>query len=213
LPRVLRRITTSEEPEIATFELPISYDVLTNRLGLDERRFDLRLLVDPDPDGYSGIRGELQDCERATNGDCLLAWNTSFDPPGTHPIQARLLFYGKRSSDNIKIRGPALSFVSSNICEFEYFFSEFDALDAILYAKLPESNATFTIELKTPDGAHIKALKGSTSNGVIRVKWDLMDDKRRLFTNESFDALFNVTLSDSKRSQTMREECHFSGRR
>jgi hypothetical protein len=73
-----------------------------------------------------------------------------------------------------------------------------------LYAKLPESNGVYTIELKAPAGAHIKTFKGTTTNGVIRVHWDLIDDRGNRYTNEAFDSVFQITLPGSGRSQTLK---------
>jgi len=84
----LRQITSGKEPRVATFELPLSYDVV-KRIG------SVRLLVDagqqptndvsiassPEWRAYEG-GGEVQTCMRGTNGDCLLVWNTTYDPPG-----------------------------------------------------------------------------------------------------------------------------------
>ncbi len=78
----LRQVATGEEPDLATFELPIRYNLLTN-IG------SLRLLVDsvlslprevsnnPSPDEFvtAPEAGQYQDCKGATNADCLLVWN------------------------------------------------------------------------------------------------------------------------------------------
>jgi hypothetical protein len=44
----------------------------------------------------------------------------------------------------------------------------------------------------------------STSNGVIRAHWDLIDDHGNRCTNESIDSVFQVTLPGSGRSQTLK---------
>ena len=75
---------------------------------------------------------------------------------------------------------------------------------ATLYAKLPEPNGIFTIELKSPTGKHIKTITGTTSNGVINVDWDLKDDQGNKYTGNSLNAVFNVTLPDSGHSQTLK---------
>src|SRR5262249_28463776 len=62
----LRQVTTEKEPDIATFELPISYDALPN-IG------SLRLLCDAAPAERDSDDGaESQECSRATNGNCRL---------------------------------------------------------------------------------------------------------------------------------------------
>jgi len=199
-----RQVTTGKEPEIATFEVPISYDALTN-IG------SLQLLVDPDPENdWEGEGGELQSCERATNGNCLLVWNTAYDPPGKHFLQAQLSCEEKPvrrrrgGPEQIEITGPLAPFFSSNLCQFDPAYSQFDAGGATLYAKLPESNGIYTIELKSPAGDHIRSFTGSTSNGVIHVHWDLTDDHGNRCTNESLDSVYHIKLPDSGRSQTLK---------
>jgi hypothetical protein len=192
----LKRIITTNDPDIATFELPISYDVVTN-----QRKFplSLRLLVDA-PANETCFLGQMQGCERATNGNCLLIWNTTYDPPGQHALQAQL-FCGWQT---LEVQGPVTPFFSSNICQFELFYDTFDSSGATLYARLPESNGIYTIELTSPSGSHLKTFTGTTSNGVITIDWNLIDDQGRRFTNDSFNSAFNVTLPDSGRSQTQK---------
>lgn len=193
----LKQITTGKEPDIATFEVPISYAVVTN-IG------ELRLLVDADPDEEDADSegGEFQGFERAANGNCLLVWNTTYDPPGRHFIQAQLRY--EEQEDSVEVKGPLVPFVSSNLCQFDLFYSEFDSKGAILYARLPESNGTYTIELKSPAGLHVRTFTGTTSNGVIKVPWDLTDELGKNYTNDSVNSIFHVTLPDSGRSQTLK---------
>jgi hypothetical protein len=75
-PFTLKQVITGEEPDIATFEVPVSYDLLTNIAGL-------QLLVD-------GKAVSWQECDRNTNDNCLLAWNTTYNSPGQHYLQAIL---------------------------------------------------------------------------------------------------------------------------
>jgi len=204
-----RQIATGKEPDLATFELLVSYDALTN-FG------SLQLLVDHHPQ-YDSVAegGELQSCERATNGNCLLVWNTTYDPPGKHFVRAHLLFggenivpkvskRGRRVSEPVEVTGPLVPFFSSNLCQFDPSYSEFDSSGATLYAKLLESNGLYTIELKSPAGNHIRTFTGSTSNGVINVHWDLTDDRGNRCTNQSVDSAYQITLPDSGRSQTLK---------
>ncbi|MGA2801054.1 MAG: hypothetical protein ABSE97_01570 [Verrucomicrobiota bacterium] len=195
----LKQVITGEEPAIATFEVPVKYDLL-------KYPEYLHLVVDPrDNEDHSGKGGEFQECNRATNGNSLLLWNTTFDPPGQHTLQAQLSLPEKeKSRRTFEVRGPVVPFYSSNICQFDPMYSYFNSRGAILHAKLPEPNGIYTVELKSPTGEHIKTLAGTTSNGVINVKWDLKDDHGNKCTNDSFKAIFNVTLPDSGRSQTLR---------
>jgi len=186
----LKQITAGEEPDIATFEAPISYDVVTN-VG------ELRLLVDAGTEKWPNNGAEFQECDRATNGDCLLAWNTTFDPPGAHTVQAQLVW--TENWHTFEIKGPTAFFYSSNVCQFDPFYSEYDVKHgAILEAKLPESNATYSIELNTSNGVHLKTITGSTSNGEILVRWNLTDDHGNVHTNDTFNSVFHITFPDGR---------------
>jgi hypothetical protein len=209
----VKQIITGEEPDIATFEIPISYDAVTNigvihlliDAGGPEPTDSVWIASSPEVRAYDG-GGELQECSCATNGNCLLAWNTTYDPPGQHALQAQLLCTDRQKGwHTFEVRGPVAPFFSSNICQFDPFYSEFDSSGAILHAKLPEQNGIYTIEIKSPTGEHIKTLAGTTFNGVIDVKWDLKDDHGNKCTNDSIKAVFHVTLPDSGRTQTLRE--------
>jgi hypothetical protein len=193
----LRPVTTGEEPDTATFEAPINYDVLTN-IG------NLTLYVDhPVPDDSDeGCQAGFLECTRATNGNCLLVWRTIYESPGQHALQMGLEL---NEPDDQPIVGPIAPFVVSNLCQFSlssaYFNPEFGAT---LRAKLPEQNGTYAIEISTPANERLKTITGSTSNGIIKVHWDLTDDRGRKCTNNAFGTLIHVTLPDSGRTQTMK---------
>lgn len=137
----------------------------------------------------------MEDCERATNGHCLLAWNINYDPPGKHNMRARLICENPKLLhwDAIAVIGPALTFYSSNACQFFESGSMFDDKGAYLDAKLREQVATYRIELKTAKGKHIKTITGSTTNGMIESDWDLADEHGKNFKEDSFDGFFYVT--------------------
>ena len=189
-PLMATQVITGEEPEIATFEVPISYNALTN-IGT------LRLLVD------GGLSASYQECDRAADGNCLLEWNSSFDSPGQHYLQAQIVLTGNQvggsAPDPTILKGTGMLglFNSTNICQFDPFYSEFTDSGATLYARTPACpNADYTIELQTTSGAHIKTITGSTSSGEISENWDLTDDNGNTVTNETVNAVFNVTLLD-----------------
>jgi hypothetical protein len=184
-----RQVVTGAEPDLATFEVPIRYDIVTN-FGL------LRLLVD-------GAEGNLQDCERGTNGNCLLVWNTTYNAPGQHALQAQLECTDWRGGwHDLEVKGPVLPFYSSNVLQFVEGTSLFTDKGASLYAKLADQHGVYTIELQSPTGEHLKTISGTTTNGVIDVFWDLRDDHGNKYTNDSLKAVYNVTLPDSGRSQS-----------
>jgi hypothetical protein len=194
----LKPVTTGEEPETATFEAPVNYDVLTN-LGT------LQLYIDPSPDEDSDegcAVGQLE-CRRAVNGNCLLVWRTIYEPPGKHAMQMGLILKAPARNNKV-IVGPVAPFVVSNLCQFSlssaFFNPEFGAT---LRAKLPEPNGIYIVDLSLPSGDRLRTITGSTSNGVIKVHWDLTDDNGRPCTNNAYGSLFRITLPDSGRSQTL----------
>jgi hypothetical protein len=197
----LKQTFTGAEPEIVTFELPINYDVVTN-LG------NLALFIDPSgvEDEYSdeGFQAAASECQRATNGNCFLVWNTIYEAPGKHALMAGLIL-GESRSTNDFVNGPVAPFVVSNLCQFSLGSATFQPETGVdLRARLQESNATFRIELKPPAGAVVKTITGSTSNGILKAHWDLIDDHGRRCTNDSYDSVFHITLPDSGRSQTLK---------
>lgn len=189
----LKRVVNDEDRDIASFELPIKYEALTN-IGT------LFLWVDSfQKDGITDGIFPHQSFEKATNGNCLVEWNITYDPPGPHRVQAQPYIKGQKSkSDFQTILGPALQFYSSNVCQFDESPEHFDSRGAILFAKVFESNTAFGIEIKTESGKHIKTMTGKTTNGEIEVFWDLTDDNGVKATNlDQVNAVFRVTNSFS----------------
>ncbi len=196
----VRQIITGREPDIATFEVPVSYTAVTN-IG------ELELLVDEDTADLSrSDGGEMRGCTQSTNGNCILVWNTGMDPPGAHAIQAQFSYTDgiKRSRRHVEIKGPPVAYYSSNLCQFVAERCDLNPKGAVLYAKLPESNGVYTVELLSSKGSHLKTISGTTSNGVIEIRWDLTDERGQTYTNDSIDSVFRVTLPDSGRSMTQR---------
>jgi len=188
-PLSLKQIITGDEPQIATFEVPISYNMLTN-IG------EVKLLVD-------GSYVSWQGSYAGTNGDCTIQWNTMYNSPGNRLLQAILNLNGIKlfedtPSQNIRsAQGLAAVFDSTNAMQFDDTYLEFDDNGANLYAKTPAcSNASYTIELQTTNGQHIKTITNSTTSGVISENWDLMDDSGNAVAYDNVDAVFNVNLQD-----------------
>jgi hypothetical protein len=202
----LNPVHTGGEPEVITCELPIRYDELSNHLGAE-----LTLAMDSPPAEPGLSQPELQGCERATNGDCRLVWSSAFEKPGPHAMQAVLLLT-PRMDEMLEVRGPVASFFSSNLCQFFPASSLFNDQGAYLCAQLAEPKAGFRIEVKTLGGAHVRTFSGTTTNGTINVEWDLVDDKGIRYTNNSFNSVFNVTLTNG-RSQTLTQRQNKLGTR
>ena len=194
-----QQISDGEYDGTASFEVPVSYDAATN-LG------HIHLVIDGGLNVASQAEeGELQTCERATNGNCLLSWTTTYDPPGKHAIQAEFIATKDESQEEtaLKFKGPAVPFISTNLCVFSAAYDSFDDQGATLYAKLIEPVGVYVIELTALDGRHLKTLSGTTSNGVVKVRWNLMDERGSRYTNEAFNTAIQVTLPGSGRSQRL----------
>lgn len=191
-PLTITRVTTGNEPEIATFELPINYNNLAS-IGR------LNVFVD-------GEDASLQGFDAAQNGSSLLEWNTTYSPPGPRFIQAVLTLSGYSPDRRVtSASGPATMFFSDNVVQFDESCAQFDQNGAMLYAHLPGLNADYSIELKTPAGAHLKTIQNGTSSGVIDESWDLLDDSQNPYTGDELEAFFTVTLASSA-PQTRRQK-------
>jgi hypothetical protein len=195
----LKPIITGSEPEDLTFEVPASYDAITNLC-------DLRLMVDADPEDpeSNDAGGKQQEIVRAPDGNCLLVWHTIYDPAGPHAVQVQLTASTERSGI-FSGKGPAIPVTTSNLCQFSLDSATYDIeLGATFHARLPEANGQYTIECLTTNGAHLKTLTGSTTNGEFKVVWNLVDDHGHRLTGETFNSIVHITLPDSSRAQTLR---------
>jgi hypothetical protein len=188
----LKPVVTGEEPQMATFELPISYRALTN-VG------KLLLLVDP-VEGSEDAEAIRYRCIAGANGNCRITWQTDFDRPGKHALQAAVRLRSEDKKLPSLVKGPMLAFVSSNVCQYSESSSHFDPeLGAVLLAKILEPNASYRVEFVSPEGERIRTLTKTTTNSVIKVMWDLADERGQRFSGDAFDTVFHVTLaSDGK---------------
>jgi hypothetical protein len=104
----------------------------------------------------------------------------------------------------LRVKGPVKPFFSSNLCQFIPVSTLWNDTGAYIDAcRLAESNAVYSIEIKTKSGAHLKTFNGRTTNGIIHVDWDLLDDRGEKYTNHSFVSYFHITLPGSGRSETL----------
>jgi hypothetical protein len=196
----LRQIITGKEPDMATFELPMSYDALTN-IGR------LKLLCDADPRENYGNEPEAQECERATNGNCRLVWDTTYDPPGKHFLQARLSIqnrpgrWPRRNYDpgETTLKGPLFAFVSTNVIQFFPLSNVLTEKGAFFQIKLAQPVGSYSLKLTSATGEPIRTITGSTTNGIVEVHWDLIDDNGKRYTNDSLESTWTVTFPAARK--------------
>ena len=196
----LKQVITGEEPETVTFELPVAYNATTN-LG------DLCLMIDPNYDAADeeGSGAKQTECNRAANGNCLLVWNTIYESPGKHALQAAFFLKRPEEPEKPDAVGPFLPFVVSNLCQFSLGSATYDVQrGATFHVRLPETNGLYTIECVSTNGEHLKTLTGNTTNGEFKVIWNLVDDHGHRLTGETFNSIVHVTLPGSGRSQTLK---------
>jgi len=142
-------------------------------------------------------------CKPATNGNCRLIWNTTYDPPGKHFLQAQLSIYRWRSGSLFNqgagertLKGPLFSFVSTNQLQFFQLGNVYSRKGAYFRAKLAQPVGSYSLELTTPSGEHLHTITGSTTNGIVEVHWDLLYDGGKRYTNDSFNSTWTVTFPD-----------------
>jgi hypothetical protein len=147
-------------------------------------------------DGGDFVQCCFEGCERATNGSCVLWWDTNWNSPGRHDLRARLNYHDGLNS--IEVMGPALPFYSSNVCQFFEGATFFNSEGTQLYAKLRSPVAEFRVELSTTDGKHLKTVTGRATGGYITNEWDMVDDHGKKFEGDAFVATFYVTHPGDK---------------
>jgi hypothetical protein len=187
-PLTLTQVGWDEEWGIATFELPVSYSVLTN-IG------SVNLFLD-------GVCATLQDVSQATDGNTLITWNSAFNSSRAHLLQARLAVNLSAGDTAILTAlGNALPYSSDNPVRFYESDAVYDDSGAYLDATITSStNTYYTIQIFDPStspASFIKGITNSTSNGMIQEDWNLTyDDGVTTFTNDTFDAVFTVSDTD-----------------
>ena len=195
----LKQVTTGTEPELVSFELPISYDALTNLSG------ELTLLVDPiaDPNSDDDCEAQQVECLRGTNGNYRLVWSTIYESPGKHALQVALSVDGIEDSKEA-LQGRVVPFIVSNLCQFSFSSASFQpGIGPTFRARFVETNVAYSIEISSPSGEHVKTIKGNTSNEFIKLHWDLKDDLGNACTGDSYNTTLRITLPGSGRTQTL----------
>ena len=81
----------------------------------------------------------------------------------------------------------------------------FDPISGVfLAARFAESNATYVVDFLSTDGERLKSISGTTDDGVMKLRWDLIDEAGRRRTNNEFKTVLHLSLPDSGRSQTVK---------
>ena len=120
-------------------------------------------------------------------------------------MDRRGLTLGMPASTNEFVDGPIAPFTVTNLCQFTLASAIFTPeTGANFCARLPESNGTFRVEIKSPAGEGLMTITGSTSNGILTAHWDLLDDHGRPCTKDSYDSVFHIAMPNSGRSQILR---------
>ena len=188
-PLTLKQIITGKEPDFATFEVPLNYDVVTGSGSLNVN--------------MNGIDVSLEECNRATNGNCLLTFNVDFDPTGLHYLSAGFRLGNEPPAELHPVMtadGIIQPFISSNRVQFFEANTMFDDTSAFLDAKLFVPEADYKIELFNPDTTPptlLTTITNSTTDGMISEEWGLTNDNGSFYTGESLEAAYTVTPANS----------------
>lgn len=193
-PLTLTQVTTGDEADVAMYSVGIPFELVghdsTNNLGT------VKMVLDGQP--LSAW------CGSNSNGTCLFSWDTRFNPPGPHILQAKLNLNLRLSAGPepdptiITAVGIPAYHISTNEVQLDSFYNQFnDAHGAVIFAKLATNTATYSIELRSSDGSHVKWLSTNetTTTGEIEVPWDLTDDNGQPYTNASFKAAISFPQS------------------
>jgi hypothetical protein len=191
-PLVLQSVTTGEEPDIATFEVPIKYTALTNIGSLNLK--------------INGIDGDVEDFYPAPDGNTFVSWDTDYGRGGQDYLQAQIVLNTPIGIDTAIISGDGIPapFYASNSIQFSVGGSMFDTNGAYLDAQLPSQysgqTVTYTIQLTDPTTTPptvIKSITGSTTSAMIQEEWDgTCDGSGTAFSGDTVSAAFNAAFPD-----------------
>jgi hypothetical protein len=180
------RITKVSESRDFEFEVPLSYDLLKKN-GFLEMTGRLYLISDE--------RILPTYSRRAANGNFIFGCDVNDFTPGTNKIKVQFFINNPQNKERfLHAEGPAVEFISSNICHVNPYIASDFFKGVVLHADLCASNASYSIELQDDKGDHVKTISGSTSNGVVNERWDLLDDSGKIYSYHSFNAIYRVTI-------------------
>lgn len=187
-PLVLKEAFTGQEPSMINFNLPLQFSTLT-------QAGHLILLID-------GLEVSLFNSTQAPDGTSTLVWNSTYDTPGQHYMQAELTLNDTNipSGSACIACGPVVPFFSSNILQFFLSDSLFNTQTAFLDAQLPQSAAAYTIKLYDPSvtpPALVTTINGATTTGFIEEDWGVTNADGSPYLKDTVNAQFNVALAGS----------------
>ncbi|HEX7861393.1 MAG TPA: hypothetical protein VF773_13755 [Verrucomicrobiae bacterium] len=201
----LKAITTGREPETVTFELPIHYESLC-------RHATISLLVDPvqDPDsGPDSMASEIT-AAAAPNGNTLLIWSALYEAPGPHTLQIALdlndaeSFDGGYEKNSETILGPTTTVTNSNLLQLAPpFDSPSTPNNVTVRAQTVEPNAHCRAQFFSRNGKLLKTIETSTADHLLTIDWNHKTESGEDWPL-TFRTTLELTLPDSKRSQTLR---------
>lgn len=185
-PFYLTQVGCGAEPGLVKFQLPFSFDTLTNVAG-----FRLVRNGGPGPERQVFAKDP-------TNGFAVLYWNVVFDPPGFHLLQPEVqLLKFEFINDQQPVTtavGLSVLFENRNVVQFNSFDANFDSSGASLTASTYPS-ADYTIEIVDTNYNHLITITGTATTGNINEFWNLTGDdtNNTPFTGSEFNALYIVT--------------------
>ena len=179
-PLRLIQMDTDDTTGITKFKIPISYN-----LAASVGRMNLNV---------GGMDATREQFQAATDGSCLMSWNTTFDLSEPTLVQAR---FALNDQGSVAV-GPVMSYNSANIMRFFQSDGMFSATVANLDAQLPVPNAHYTIRVSDASGNVLDTITGDTSTGMIQEAWDVTEsDHISVYTGDTATVAFEVTLLDA----------------
>jgi hypothetical protein len=200
----LKQIITGAEPEVVTFELPMRFDEFVKHGSI---ALCLDWLKAEDLDGPP--EATVYDCKRGTNGNVLVTWSTIYEAPGRHALQAALYLnepemFDREPRPNGGIFGPVTSFTVTNLCQFAPNDETLrSGAGWTVRVRAVEPSANYRVRFISPKGEELKTVKGTTTNHLMVVDWDLVSESGRRWEG-SFDSVFEITLPASGRAQVLK---------
>lgn len=189
-PLNVAQISLDEETDIATIEIPINFDTVTN-IG------SLKL-------NLSGVSATMSGIERATNGNTLLYYATTFDAAEPTFLQAELKVESGFADETTtrSAYGPVLAFDADNLFQFFENNSMFDDSSAYLDAKVAAPGAEYAIELYDPSTTpptFLFAITNTTSDGNIQEEWNLVCADSSTYTGTELEAKYILNPGTASR--------------